>query len=66
VDKNGLLFRHKVKAQFNPLLLMNIVSNKGKNTDKATTVSALPPLIPAKSPKEIMEISKFFKKNSST
>jgi len=65
-DKNDLLFRCKVKAQFNPSLPRNVVSNKGKNTNKAATVSTLPPPILAKSSKEVVEISKFFKKNSST
>ena len=64
-DKNGLLFRYKVKAQFNPLLPRNVVSNKSKNTNKTTTVSTLSPSILAKSPKEVVEILKFFKKNSS-
>ena len=65
-DKNGLLFRHKVKAQFNPPLPRNVVSNKGKSTNKAATISTLFPPILAESPKEVMEISKFFKKNFST
>ena len=62
-DKNGLLFRCKIKAQFNPPLLRNIVSNKSKNTNKAATLSALSPPILAKSPKEVVKILKFFLKN---
>jgi len=60
------LFKHKIKAQFNPLLLKNVVSNKSKNTDKSATISALPLPILAKSLEEVVEISKFFKKNPST
>lgn len=66
VDKNSLSFRCNVNAQFNPPLSRNVVSNKSNNTDKAATVSTLLPPILAKSPKEVVEISKFFKKNSST
>ena len=66
MDKNNLSFRHKVKAQFNSLLPKNVVSNKSRNTDKTATVSALLLPILAKSPKEVVEILKFFKKNSST
>jgi len=32
--------------------------------DKLASFVKLPPLIPAKSPKEVNEVSKFFKKNS--
>jgi len=38
-----------------------VVSNKGKNTDKAATVFTLSLPISAKSPKEVVEILKFFK-----
>ena len=40
-----------------------MVPNKGKSTDKAVMVSVLPLLILAKSLKEVIEISKYFKKN---
>jgi len=36
---------------------------KGKNIDKLAAVSILPPPILAKSPKEVVKISKIFKKN---
>jgi len=39
------------------------VNNKGKETAKHTFISPLPLPIPAKSQKEVMEISKYFKKN---
>ena len=34
---------------------------KDKNTDKPARVERISPLIPAKSPKEVKEISKYFK-----
>ena len=36
---------------------------KDKDVDKLAAVSVLPPPILAKSPKEVVKISKFFKKN---
>jgi len=38
-------------------------SQKGKNIDKLAAVSVLLLPIPAKSPKEVVKISKIFKKN---
>jgi len=67
VDDNQMTFRSKVKSKFNPQVNKPKISAKGKETVKPTFVSALPPPIPAKSQKEVNEISKFFKKtNSST
>jgi len=40
------------------------VSNKGKEVVKPTFVSSLSSFIPAKSMKEVKEISKYFKKNN--
>ena len=40
----------------------NPVPNKGKDVAKPTFVSSIPSPIPAKTPKEVKEISKFFKK----
>ena len=42
------------------------MSNKGKEVVKLTYVLAIPPLILAKSSKEVKEISKYFKKNRKT
>ena len=50
-------------SKFNPQVAKPQVSNKEKETIKPTFVSSLPSLIPAKSQKEINEISKYFKKN---
>ena len=63
VDNNKLTFRSKVMSKFNPQVAKPQVSNKEKETIKPTFVSSLPSLIPAKSQKEINEISKYFKKN---
>ena len=51
-----------MKAQFN--LQINRVSTpkKGKKTDKPASVSVIPPSIPAKFLKKVVEISRFFKK----
>ena len=45
------------------MALNNMNNSKGKNKVNSPYVSMLPPFIPAKSPKEVNEISKFFKKN---
>jgi len=62
-DKNNFFFRHKVKAQFNPQINRDNSSKKGKEADKPASVSNIPPLIPAKSSREVIKISKFSKKN---
>jgi len=64
VDDSKMSFRNKVKSKFSQQVIKESVNNKGKNTIKPSYVSPLPPPILAKSPKEINEISKFFKKNS--
>ena len=67
VDDNQMTFRSKVKLKFNPQINKPKISVKGKETVKPTFISTLLPPIPAKSQKEVNEISKFFKKtNSST
>jgi len=62
-NSNNITFRNKVKSKFSPQA-RNIQTslNKGKDVVKPTFVSVIPPPIPAKSPKEVKEISKFFKK----
>ena len=47
------------------MTLNNMNNSKGKNKVNFPYVSILPPSIPAKLPKEVNEISKFFKKNPS-
>ena len=64
MDNNKTTFRNKVKSQFSPQVSKPKVSLKGKETVKPTFVSSLPPPIPAKSQKEVNEISKYFKKNT--
>jgi len=55
-------FRNKVKSKFNPQVPKTPASNKGKETVKPTYISPLPPPIPAKTPKEVNEVSKYFMK----
>jgi len=64
MDNNKMTFRNKVKLQFSPQVSKLKISLKGKETVKPTFVSSLPPLILAKSQKEVNEISKYFKKNT--
>ena len=59
-----MLFRNKVKSKFNPQASRTLVNNKDKETIKPTYVFPLPPLIPAKTLKEVNEILKYFKKNN--
>ena len=63
VDNSKISFRNKVKSKFNLQAPKALVNNKGKETVKPTYISPLPPPILAKTPKEVNEISKFFKKN---
>ena len=63
VDDSKTSFRNKVKSKFNPQVIKTLVNNKGKEIVKLTFMSPLPPPIPAKSSKEVNEISKYFKKN---
>ena len=65
-NNNNHSFRCKVKAQFTPKINEGNNNKKVKdiNSDKPALISKLPSLILAKSPKEINNISKFFKKNN--
>ena len=62
VDKNNITLRNKVKSKFASQVKVPQTLNKGKDIPKPTFVSFIPPLILAKSPKEVKEISKFFNK----
>jgi len=62
MDNSKTSFRNKVKSKFNPQVNRVLVSSKGKDVTKSTYVSPLPPPIPAKSPKEVNKILKYFKK----
>jgi len=64
VDDNNTTFRNKVKSQFSPQVIKPKASSKGKEMVKPAFISSLPPPIPAKSQKEVNEISKYFKKNN--
>jgi len=65
VDNQKTSFRNKVKLKFSPMALNNTNNSKGKNKVNSSYVSFLSFFIPAKSPKEVNKISKFFKKNHS-
>ena len=64
-DSNSNSFRDKISAKFTLKIKEHNASksNKGKSTDKLATINKLPSFILAKSPKEINDIVKFFKKN---
>jgi len=65
VDNSKTSFRSKVKSKFNPQVTKTLVNNKGKESVKPSYISPLFQLIPPKMPKEVNEISKYFKKNDS-
>ena len=62
VDDSKTSFRNKVKSKFNPQVLKSQANNKDKKTVKPTYVSPLSSPILAKTPKEVNEVSKYFKK----
>jgi len=58
-------FRNKIKSKFNQQAIKEPVNKKGNDPDKSSYVSRLLPPILAKFPKEVNELSKYFKKNPS-
>ena len=56
-------FRNKVKSKFSPQIIKTLVNVKDKEVAKSTYVFSLLFPILAKSPKEVNEIFKCFKKN---
>jgi len=64
VDDAKTSFKNKVKSKFSLQISKTPVNVKDKDIVKPTYVSPLPPPILAKLPKEVIEISKYFKKNS--
>ena len=65
IDNKNMLLRNKVKLEFSPYAFSKPNNNKGKNMVNSPYISSLPSPIPAKSPKEINKISKYFKRNPS-
>ena len=63
-DKNNHSFRQKVAAQFISKLNKIKPNKNKKKPDKSASFIKLPPPIPAKTPKKVNEISKYFKKNN--
>jgi len=64
VDNAKTSFKNKDKSKFSLQISKTPVNVKDKDIVKPTYVSPLPPPILAKLPKEVIEISKYFKKNS--
>ena len=62
IDNSKTSFRNKVKSKFNPQVIKTPVNIKEKVIVKPTFVSPLSLSIPAKLPKEVNKISKYFKK----
>ena len=62
IDDNNTFLKNKIKSQFAPQNKLPQALNKGKEVSKPTFVLSIPLPIPAKLPKEVKEISKFFKK----
>jgi len=57
------MFRNKVKSKFTPQVPKLVNNNKGKEVVKPTFISSISSPIPAKLQKEIIELSKYFKKH---
>ena len=65
-DSSKNTFRGKVSSKFTSRIPKNPSTNgKEKNKAKPMFISLVSPPIPAKTPKEVNEISKYFKKNPS-
>ena len=63
-DNNSVSLRRKITSKFTPKTpLPPQRNNKEKNGPSLANINRLPPPIPAKSPKEVNKISKFFKNN---
>ena len=63
-DNHKNSFRKKVSLKFTLKVNVEINGKRGekdKDTDKPARVERISPPIPAKSPKEVKEISKYFK-----
>jgi len=63
-NKNNKTFRQQIASKFTPKIQETKKPSKDDNlTDKPVSFAKLPLLISVKSPKEVKEISKFFKKS---
>ena len=63
INKANTIFRNKVKSKFTPQVPKSTNNNEGKKIVKPTFISSIPPLVSAKSQREVNELSKYFKKN---
>jgi len=65
-DNNSILLRRKIASKFTPKMQPTPQkTSKEKNSPSSANIERLPPSIPAKTPKEVNEISKFFKSSKS-
>ena len=58
------MFRNKVKSKFTPQVPKLVNNNKDKEVVKPTFIFSIPLPIPAKSQKEVIKLSKYFKENT--
>jgi len=63
VVNSNTSFRNRVMSKFSPQVVKTSSNGKGKNIVKPASILFIPPSILAKSPKEVYEILKFFKKS---
>jgi len=62
VDSTNQSFRNNIKSKFSLQTAMGATKSKASNISHSLYISTLLPFIPAKSAKEVNEISKYFKK----
>jgi len=63
IDNKNMLLRNKVKLKFSLQAFSEPNNNKEKNIVNSPYISSLPSPIPAKFPKEVNKIFKYFKRN---
>jgi len=62
--KDNISFRNNVMSKFTPKINDMLKTKNGKNIEKPVLISSLLPHIPAKSPKEVNNLNRFFKKKT--
>jgi len=65
-NSNSVSFRNKVAAKFKLKIISSnaLKNNNVKDGDKLASINKLSSLIPAKMPKKVNKIAKFFKKGN--
>jgi len=62
-NKENRMFRQKFVSKFTPKISnSNLYSNSSKSKNKSAEIAKIPPPIPERPPKEVLEKSKFLKK----